>query len=173
MYVRLFNSPPSPLIWFRSCRTPPLHRYSCLSSESLKRFNPQVWLPTLTLLWGIVSVCQGLVTNKAGLFGIRFREYSGMTVTPTDLTIHQFWAFLRRVFSLESFTSFPYTIAERSEVGAWLSSSVVRLWQVPLVVFSHMPLGKWTASAENAVGNGEKSLVHIWASFEPIQDFHS
>ncbi|KDQ62291.1 hypothetical protein JAAARDRAFT_454866 [Jaapia argillacea MUCL 33604] len=37
----------------------------------LKRFNPQFWLPFLTLIWGIVSVCQGLVTNKAGLFGIR------------------------------------------------------------------------------------------------------
>ncbi|PPQ84437.1 hypothetical protein CVT24_009821 [Panaeolus cyanescens] len=39
---------------------------------SLKRFDPQIWLPTLTLFWGIVSICQGLVTNKAGLFGIRF-----------------------------------------------------------------------------------------------------
>ncbi|KAJ7761491.1 major facilitator superfamily domain-containing protein [Mycena maculata] len=38
----------------------------------LKRFNPQIWLPTLTLVWGIVSVCQGLVKNQAGLFGIRF-----------------------------------------------------------------------------------------------------
>ncbi|KAF4617158.1 hypothetical protein D9613_005941 [Agrocybe pediades] len=38
----------------------------------LKRFDPQIWLPTLTLTWGIVSVCQGLVKNKAGLFGIRF-----------------------------------------------------------------------------------------------------
>jgi len=41
----------------------------------LKRFDPQLWLPTLTLFWGIVSVCQGLIKNKAGLFGIRFREY--------------------------------------------------------------------------------------------------
>ncbi|KAJ6559172.1 major facilitator superfamily domain-containing protein [Mycena vulgaris] len=38
----------------------------------LKRFNPQIWLPTLTLVWGIVSICQGLVKNQAGLFGIRF-----------------------------------------------------------------------------------------------------
>ncbi|GLB38315.1 putative MFS general substrate transporter [Lyophyllum shimeji] len=38
----------------------------------LKRFNPQIWLPTLTLTWGIASICQGLITNKAGLFGIRF-----------------------------------------------------------------------------------------------------
>ncbi|KAJ7600587.1 major facilitator superfamily domain-containing protein [Mycena floridula] len=38
----------------------------------LKRFNPRIWLPTLTLIWGIVSVGQGLVTNQAGLMGIRF-----------------------------------------------------------------------------------------------------
>ncbi|KAF7982915.1 hypothetical protein HWV62_25190 [Athelia sp. TMB] len=42
------------------------------SISSLKRFDPQFWLPSLTLVWGIVSVCQGLVTNQAGLFGIRF-----------------------------------------------------------------------------------------------------
>ncbi|KAG2155835.1 major facilitator superfamily domain-containing protein [Suillus bovinus] len=36
------------------------------------RCNPQVWLPSLTLVWGIVSICQGLVKNQAGLFGIRF-----------------------------------------------------------------------------------------------------
>lgn len=38
----------------------------------LKRFDPQFWLPLLTLVWGIISVCQGLVTNQASLFGIRF-----------------------------------------------------------------------------------------------------
>ncbi|KAG8214481.1 major facilitator superfamily domain-containing protein [Butyriboletus roseoflavus] len=38
----------------------------------LKRFDPQIWLPSLTLVWGIVSIAQGLVTNQAGLFGIRF-----------------------------------------------------------------------------------------------------
>ncbi|KAF8555229.1 MFS general substrate transporter [Imleria badia] len=43
-----------------------------LSSDSLKRFDPQFWLPSLTLVWGIVSIAQGLVTNQAGLFGIRF-----------------------------------------------------------------------------------------------------
>ncbi|KAH0831938.1 major facilitator superfamily domain-containing protein [Lanmaoa asiatica] len=38
----------------------------------LNRFDPQFWLPSLTLVWGIVSIAQGLVTNQAGLFGIRF-----------------------------------------------------------------------------------------------------
>ncbi|KAJ8596566.1 MFS general substrate transporter [Rhizopogon salebrosus TDB-379] len=38
----------------------------------LKRWNPQVWLPSLTLAWGIVSICQGLVRNQAALLGIRF-----------------------------------------------------------------------------------------------------
>ncbi|KIK01867.1 hypothetical protein K443DRAFT_132091 [Laccaria amethystina LaAM-08-1] len=40
--------------------------------DLLKRFDPRLWLPTLTLAWGIVSVVQGLVRNKAGLFGIWF-----------------------------------------------------------------------------------------------------
>ncbi|KAG2070393.1 MFS general substrate transporter [Suillus decipiens] len=38
----------------------------------LKKCNPQVWLPSLTLVWGIVSIGQGLVKNQAALFGIRF-----------------------------------------------------------------------------------------------------
>jgi len=41
----------------------------------LKRFDPQIWLPTLTLTWGIVTIAQGLIKNKAGLFGIRFRAF--------------------------------------------------------------------------------------------------
>ncbi|EIM85805.1 MFS general substrate transporter, partial [Stereum hirsutum FP-91666 SS1] len=40
--------------------------------SNVRRFNPQFWLPLLTLVWGIVSVCQGLVTNQASLLGIRF-----------------------------------------------------------------------------------------------------
>ncbi|KZT56372.1 MFS general substrate transporter [Calocera cornea HHB12733] len=43
----------------------------------LKRFNPRVWLPTLTLLWGITSVAQGLVSDQTGLFAVRF--FLGMT----------------------------------------------------------------------------------------------
>lgn len=40
----------------------------------LKRFDPQVWLPTLTWLWGTVTIAQGFVKNQAGLLGIRFCE---------------------------------------------------------------------------------------------------
>ncbi|EAU85992.2 hypothetical protein CC1G_03015 [Coprinopsis cinerea okayama7 len=43
-----------------------------LSLFRLKRFNPQVWLPTLTFAWGTVTVFQGFVTNKASLFAVRF-----------------------------------------------------------------------------------------------------
>ncbi|TEB30661.1 MFS general substrate transporter [Coprinellus micaceus] len=39
---------------------------------SLKRFDPQIWLPTLTFLWGTVTIGQGFVKNQAGLLGIRF-----------------------------------------------------------------------------------------------------
>jgi hypothetical protein len=44
-------------------------------NASLKRFDPQFWLPFLTFAWGIASVAQGLVTNQAGLFGIRICKY--------------------------------------------------------------------------------------------------
>lgn len=42
--------------------------------ERLKRFDPQYWLPFLTLIWGIVSVAQGLVKNQAGLYAVRLRK---------------------------------------------------------------------------------------------------
>ncbi|KZP01379.1 MFS general substrate transporter [Calocera viscosa TUFC12733] len=42
------------------------------SNIVLKRFNPRIWLPTLTLLWGITSIAQGLVSNQAGLYAVRF-----------------------------------------------------------------------------------------------------
>ncbi|KAJ3769986.1 major facilitator superfamily domain-containing protein [Lentinula raphanica] len=57
------------------------------SNIILKRFDPQLWLPTLTLVWGIVTVCQGLVTNQAGLFGIRFCEPSSTYRLPRDLVL--------------------------------------------------------------------------------------
>ncbi|KIM77228.1 hypothetical protein PILCRDRAFT_12219 [Piloderma croceum F 1598] len=56
----------------------------------LKRFNPQFWLPSLTLVWGIVSICQGLVTNQAGLFGIRI--LLGATVYLTARRLRTFLA---------------------------------------------------------------------------------
>lgn len=46
-----------------------------LSRGSLKRFDPRFWLPSLTPVWGIASITQGLVTNQAGLFGIRFCRF--------------------------------------------------------------------------------------------------
>ena len=47
-----------------------------LTVTSLKRFNPTYWLPLLTLTWGIVSICQGVVRNQAGLYAIRFCKSS-------------------------------------------------------------------------------------------------
>lgn len=38
----------------------------------LKRWTPQLWLPTLTLVWGIVSTLQGVIVNRAGFWAVRF-----------------------------------------------------------------------------------------------------
>ncbi|KAF2091549.1 MFS general substrate transporter [Saccharata proteae CBS 121410] len=38
----------------------------------LKRTTPKLWLPTLTLVWGIVSTLMGITQNLAGFFAVRF-----------------------------------------------------------------------------------------------------
>lgn len=38
----------------------------------LKLWTPRMWLPTLTLAWGVVSTLMGVTQNKAGFFAARF-----------------------------------------------------------------------------------------------------
>ncbi|KAI0508865.1 major facilitator superfamily domain-containing protein [Xylaria bambusicola] len=38
----------------------------------LKRTSPRVWLPTLTIAWGVVSTLMGIVHNEAGFLAARF-----------------------------------------------------------------------------------------------------
>jgi MFS family permease len=38
----------------------------------LKRTTPQLWLPTLTIAWGIVATLMGVVHDLAGFFVSRF-----------------------------------------------------------------------------------------------------
>ncbi|KAI1276868.1 major facilitator superfamily domain-containing protein [Xylaria sp. FL0933] len=38
----------------------------------LKRTSPRIWLPTLTIVWGIVATLMGIVQNQAGFLAARF-----------------------------------------------------------------------------------------------------
>ncbi|KAI9652285.1 MAG: hypothetical protein M1831_007071 [Alyxoria varia] len=38
----------------------------------LKRTTPKFWLPTLTIVWGVVATLIGIVQNLAGFFVVRF-----------------------------------------------------------------------------------------------------
>ena len=38
----------------------------------LKKPNPKIWLPILTIAFGITSTLQGLVKNEAGFLAARF-----------------------------------------------------------------------------------------------------
>lgn len=38
----------------------------------LKRTTPKFWLPTLTVVWGIVATLMGVTQNLAGFFAVRF-----------------------------------------------------------------------------------------------------
>lgn len=37
----------------------------------LKRIGPKLWLPAVTLAWGIVSTLQGVIVNKTGFYVVR------------------------------------------------------------------------------------------------------
>lgn len=38
----------------------------------LKRTSPRVWLPSLTIVWGVVATLSGIVQNLTGFFIVRF-----------------------------------------------------------------------------------------------------
>lgn len=38
----------------------------------LKLWTPRMWLPTLTIVWGIIATLHGIVQTKEALLGIRF-----------------------------------------------------------------------------------------------------
>ena len=38
----------------------------------LKLTTPQLWLPTLTLAWGVVATLMGVSQNRAGFYAARF-----------------------------------------------------------------------------------------------------
>ncbi|KAH8676492.1 major facilitator superfamily domain-containing protein [Tricladium varicosporioides] len=41
------------------------------SNLILKKVSPRVWLPALTVMWGIVTMCLGFVKNYAGFMAVR------------------------------------------------------------------------------------------------------
>lgn len=43
----------------------------------LKRTTPRLWLPTLTIAWGVVATLMGITQNLGGFFAVRF--FLGMT----------------------------------------------------------------------------------------------
>ena len=59
---------------------PKSHRYLCVnvcyyseipSNLVLKRVSPRIWLPLLTIAWGLVTMCLGFVKNYAGFMAVR------------------------------------------------------------------------------------------------------
>ncbi|GAB7363367.1 hypothetical protein MBLNU230_g3647t1 [Neophaeotheca triangularis] len=51
---------------------PPYILFEVPSNVLIKRMRPSTWLSLIMVLWGIATVAQGLVTNRAGLIGCRF-----------------------------------------------------------------------------------------------------
>lgn len=41
------------------------------SNLVLRRISPKIWLPALTVMWGIVTMCLGFIKNYAGFMAAR------------------------------------------------------------------------------------------------------
>lgn len=37
----------------------------------MKRFRPSIWIPSIMVAWGIVTIMLGIVKNYAGLLAVR------------------------------------------------------------------------------------------------------
>ena len=54
------------------CRLSLANEYQIPCNIVLKRTTPKLWLPTLTLAWGVVATLMGVTQNLAGFFAVRF-----------------------------------------------------------------------------------------------------
>jgi hypothetical protein len=41
------------------------------SNLVLRKMSPKIWLPALTVMWGIVTMCLGFIKNYAGFMAVR------------------------------------------------------------------------------------------------------
>ena len=41
------------------------------SNLAIKKVSPKIWLPLLTIVWGIITMCLGFVRNFAGFVAVR------------------------------------------------------------------------------------------------------
>jgi len=41
------------------------------SNLVLKKISPKIWLPLLTILWGVVAMCLGFVKDYGGFLAVR------------------------------------------------------------------------------------------------------
>lgn len=92
----------------------------------LKASTPMLWLPTLTLLWGIVSVCMGLVHNEAGMYATRFF----LGITEAGLfpgTVYVFSRFYKRDERTTRVSFFFSAAAASGAFGGILAYAIVKM----------------------------------------------
>lgn len=76
------------------------------SNLILKKVSPKIWLPVLTIAWGIVTMCLGFVTNYAGFMVVR--AVLGITeggLLPGIVSFQTFPASIMEINSCRSSTS--------------------------------------------------------------------
>lgn len=41
------------------------------SNLAMKRFRPSIWIPSIMVAWGLMTIMLGIVTNFGGLLAVR------------------------------------------------------------------------------------------------------
>jgi hypothetical protein len=109
----------------------------------LKRIGPRLWLPSVTIVWGIVTTLQGILVNKVGFFVIRtaLGVAEGALFPGVSGSCQGLWREVLLTNSRSrSCSTFPCGTRGRREHTEWRCSSVPQVWQEPLVAFWHMVL---------------------------------
>ncbi|TVY26070.1 putative transporter [Lachnellula hyalina] len=58
-------------VWRQSVRSITIFDIEIPSNLVLKKISPKIWLPALTVMWGIVTMCLGFVRNYSGFLAVR------------------------------------------------------------------------------------------------------
>ncbi len=127
------------------------------SNILLKKLRPNVWLSGCMFLFGVVSICQGLVQNYSGLLATRF--FLGICETgmfPGCFYLIGMWYKRSEAQRRYSFFFSSTTLAGALYVSITQHTSIV-LTLSKAVAFLHPQLGRWTGFEAIMAGAGSSS----------------
>jgi MFS family permease len=128
----------------------------------LKRTTPRFWLPTLTILWGVVATLMGIVQDLTGFFIARF--FLGVAESglfPGVVYYFSMWYQRReRQFRISLFFGAAALAGSFGGILAYVSTPILARWTTPSCANARLrrESDTWPVSCGKTVGAGFSSL---------------